>query len=82
MGNMQQGRYLWGLVGIGQLCGMGGGLFHSQHKKIEGEKSKKAASKGPSPALVAERRVFMAVLDTQWSAEAGAHKLSDIAVLV
>lgn len=52
----------------GQLCGIGG-LFHPQNKEVEGEKSEKAAPKGPSSALMAEKRKFMAVPDTQWSSK-------------
>jgi len=48
----------------GHLRGMGGDLFHPQHKDMEGENDEKAASKFPSPALVAERREFTAVPDT------------------
>lgn len=42
-----------------------GDLFHPQNKEMEGEKSQKTAPKGPSSALLAERREFMAVPDPQ-----------------
>lgn len=36
---------------------------------MEGEKSQKTAPKGPSSALLADRREFMAVPDPQWSSK-------------
>lgn len=61
----------------GQLCGTGG-LFHPQNKEMEGEKSEKAAPKGPSSA---ERRKFMAVADTQWSSKEGLEPASLLMLL-
>lgn len=70
------------LVGseTGQLCGIGG-FFHPQNKEMEGEKSEKASPKGPSSALMAERRKFMAVPDTQWSSKEGLEPTSLLMLL-
>ena len=59
----------------------GGGLFRPQHKEMEGKKGEKAASKGPSPALVDERREFMTVPDTHWSSEQGLEPASFLILL-
>lgn len=48
---------------------------------MEGQRGEKAASKDPSPALVAERREFMAVPDTHWSSEEGLEPTSFLRLL-